>query len=379
MSINSDVIRHFHSIYPASPPPRVYRAPGRVNLIGEHTDYNLGLVLPMAIDLACFVAIAPSSDNALRAHSIQLGQSVEWRIDEIRSVIPAGGWSDRVVGIAREVSQRGISIAGQNIVIDSEVPMGSGLSSSAALGVALALAFGGPRDPRELVEIAWTVENDFVGLPCGIMDQFISANGQQGSAILLDCRSLEWRGVTLPEDLLIVTVNSMVKRELAQSAYRTRVDECGRAARALGVASLRDADLSAVDLLDGGLDNALRKRARHVVTENARVGAFADAARRGDLTEMGRLVTESHRSLRDDYEVSCPELDFLVGAALRVAGVYGARMMGGGFGGSTVNLVRPDAVDTLRSVVSSKYRRFRGITPDIHVCNASGGAGEVDV
>ncbi len=229
MLVRSEVIRQFHSIYPASAPPRVYRAPGRVNLIGEHTDYNLGLVLPMAIDLACYVAIGPSNGNVLRAHSIQLGEGVEWKIDEIPSGIPHGGWSDRVVGIARELLLRGVPIVGQNILIDSDVPMGSGLSSSAALGVGLALALGGPRDPRELAEIAWHVENDFVGLPCGIMDQFISANGQQGSAILLDCRSLEWRDVKLPEDLVIVTVNSMVKRELAQSAYRTRVEECARA------------------------------------------------------------------------------------------------------------------------------------------------------
>jgi galactokinase len=379
MLVSGEAIRRFHSIYLPSAPPRLYRAPGRVNLIGEHTDYNLGLVLPMAIDLACFVVMAPSNDNVLRAHSIQLGESAGWRIDEIPSASPQGRWSDRAVGIARELLLRGVPIAGQNILIDSEVPMGSGLSSSAALGVGLALALGGPRDPRELAEIAWRVENDFVGLPCGIMDQFISASGQEGSAILLDCRSLEWRGVTLPEDLVIVTVNSMVKRELAQSAYRTRVEECARAARALGVASLRDVDLTAINFFDGGLDNTLRERARHVVTENARVEAFADAAERGDRTEMGRLVTESHRSLRDDYEVSCPELDFLVDAALEIPGVFGARMMGGGFGGSTVNLVQPDAIDKMRSRVSSKYQRFRGVTPDIHICRASAGACEVTV
>jgi galactokinase len=257
------------------------------------------------------------------------------------------------------------------------VPMGSGLSSSAALGVGLALALGGPRDPRELAEIAWQVENDFVGLPCGIMDQFISANGQQGSAILLDCRSLECRDVKLPRDLVIVTVNSMVRRELAQSAYRTRVEECARAAQALGIANLRDADLRAIDASGSVFDGTLRKRARHVVTENARVEAFADGAGRGDREEMGRLMTESHRSLRDGYEVSCPELDLLVDLALEIPGVFGARMMGGGFGGSTVNLVRSDAIDKMRSVVSSKYQQFRGITPDIHVCRASAGACEV--
>jgi galactokinase len=367
----------FPSIYPESGVPRMWRAPGRVNLIGEHTDYNQGLVLPMAIDLDCIVAAASSEDGRMRAHSIQLGAGAEWRIEEIESAVPTGVWSDRVVGIARELARRGASITGQNILIDSQVPMGGGLSSSAALGVSLALALGGPRDPRELAELAWRVENDFVGVPCGIMDQFISANGQEGSAILLDCRTLQWRAVKLPEDFAIVTVNSMVARELSQSAYRTRVEECARAARDLGIASLRDADLDTIDSALARSDGILRKRARHVVTENARVEAFAGAAGRGDVHEMGRLVTESHRSLRDDYEVSCAELDFLVDSALAVPGVFGARMMGGGFGGCIVTLVRRGAVARLSSVISSEYRRFREITPEIHVCRASAGASAV--
>jgi len=369
----------FPSIYPESGSPRVWRAPGRVNLIGEHTDYNLGLVLPMAIDLDCVVAAAPSGGGWLRAHSIQIGGGAQWRFEEIESAAPAGGWSDRVVGIAQELARRGESITGQDILIDSKVPMGGGLSSSAALGVALALALGGPRDPRELAELAWTVEKDFVGVPCGIMDQFVAANGQEGAAILLDCRTLECRAIKLPEDLAIVTVNSMVTRELSQSAYRTRVEECARAARTLGIASLRDADQNGVDSVLARFDGILRKRARHVVTENARVEAFTGAAQHGDLAEMGRLVTESHRSLRDDYEVSCAELNFLVDAALATPGVFGARMMGGGFGGSIVTLVRRDAVDRLIGFVSSEYQRFRQITPEIHVCRASAGASQVKV
>jgi len=381
MLVCSERINLFHSVYPSTAVPRVWRAPGRVNLIGEHTDYNLGLVLPMAIDLACFVATAPSPSGVLCVHSIQLGEGAEWRVEDIPSATPQGKWSDRVVGIARELALRGVPIAGQNLLIDSEVPLGGGLSSSAALGVALGLALGGPAPggshaALELARLAWTVENDFVGVPCGIMDQFISANGQEGAAILLDCRTLACRTVKLPEDVAVVTVNSMIKRELSHSAYRTRVEECACAARELGIASLRDADQQGFDSLSS-LNETLRKRARHVITENARVRAFADAAERGDLPEMGRLVTESHGSLRDDYEVSCPELDFLVDAALASPGVFGARMMGGGFGGSTVNLVRWDAVDRFRSELSSEYRRFREITPDIHVCVASAGASQV--
>jgi galactokinase len=331
----------------------------------------------MAIDLACFVATAPSQSAVLRVHSIQLGETAEWRVEDIPSAAPSGKWGDRVVGIARELARGGVPIAGQNVLIDSEVPLGGGLSSSAALGVALALALGGPRDALELAQLAWTVENDFVGVPCGIMDQFISASGQEGAAILLDCGTLQWRAVKLPEEVAVVTVNSMIKRELSHSAYRTRVEECACAARELGIASLRDAGQAELDALDHAVNDTLHKRARHVITENARVEAFAAAAERGDLAAMGRLVTESHQSLRDDYEVSCPELDFLVDMALAVPGVFGARMMGGGFGGSTVNLVGWDAVDRFRSTLSSEYRRFRDITPDIHVCVASAGASQV--
>jgi galactokinase len=194
--------------------------------------------------------------------------------------------------------------------------------------------------------------------------------------MLLDCRTLACRAVKLPEDVAVVTVNSMIKRELSHSAYGTRVEECACAARELGIASLRDADQQGPDSLST-LNDTLRKRARHVITENARVEAFAAAAERGDLAEMGRLVTQSHQSLRDDYEVSCPELDFLVDTALAVPGVFGTRMMGGGFGGSTVILVRWDAVDPVRSALLSEYRRFRQITPDIHVCVASAGASQV--
>jgi galactokinase len=344
-----------------------------VNLIGEHTDYNLGLVLPMAIDLACFVSTAPSGDGWLRVHSKQLGRSAQWRVEELRNRLRQGDWSDRVVGIARELARREIPVAGQNVLIDSRVPVGGGLSSSAALGVALALALGGPREPRALAQLAWAAETDFVGVPCGIMDQFVSASGQAGAAILLDCRTLEWRAVKLPEDVAVVVANSMIKRELGQSAYRTRVEECNQAARALRVPSLRDASSGGLDTLD----EVLRKRARHVITENERVEAFGEAAERGDIEEMGRLLIESHQSLRDDYEVSCPELDFLVDTAIAVPRVLGARMMGGGFGGSTVNLVFRDAVEALQSALIAAYQEFRGCAPEIHVCVASRGACEV--
>jgi galactokinase len=349
----------------------VWRAPGRVNLIGEHTDYNLGLVLPMAIDLACWVAAAPSrsgsdNDGRLRVYSEQIGAGSQWRVEDLRHASPVGDWTDRVAGIAWELARRGVELRGANVLIDSEVPLGGGLSSSAALGVSLALALGGPGEAVELARVAQAAETDFVGVPCGIMDQFIAAAGQEGSAILLDCRSLRSRAVKLPEDVAVVTANSMVKHQLDDSAYRTRVEECAQAARRLGVGSLRDAELEML----GALDGVVSKRARHVLTENLRVESFVAAAEARDAVQMGRLVTESHISLRDDYEVSCVELDVLVEAALRVEGVFGARMIGGGFGGSTINLVHPEAVGALQAAL-------RGLTPEIHVCVASAGASEI--
>ena len=366
----AEIVRKFDARYPASATPRVWRAPGRVNLIGEHTDYNLGLVLPMAIDLACWVAVAPSGDEWLRVYSQQLGAGSQWCIADIPRALPVGDWTDRVAGIAWELSRRGVELHGANVLIDSQVPLGGGLSSSAALGVSLALALGGPREPLEVAKLARAAEVDFVGVPCGIMDQFISA---EGWAMFLDCRSLSWSSVKLPADVAIVTANTMVKHELEASAYRTRVEECAEAARKLGVASLRDAELGTLVALDG----ALLKRARHIVTENARVSRFVAAAEGDDAAEMGRIVTESHISLRDDYEVSCVELDFLVEAALRVEGVLGARMTGAGFGGSTVNLVHPEAVDSLKATLAAEYRKYHGLTPEMHLCVASPGASEV--
>jgi galactokinase len=343
-----------------------------VNLIGEHTDYNLGLVLPMAIQLNCTVAFAPSSSGCLRVYSEEMEESAEWPVKHLAEIKPTGGWSDRVAGVAWTLARRGVRIESQDVLIGSTVPLGGGLSSSAALGVAMTLALGGPRDPLQLAKLAQSAERDFVGVPCGIMDQFVSANGKAGAAILLDCSSLQSREVSLPRELAIVAVNSMVKHELGDSAYRTRVAECAEAAAQLGVRTLRDATLDDLNKLSG----VVLKRARHVVTENARVEAFA-AAERADLEKMGRLAVESHESLRDDYEVSCPELDFLVETALKLPGVFGARMTGGGFGGSTVNFVRSDAVEKFGAALAQSYEARWGLVPEVHVCVASDGAKQV--
>ena len=358
-----EIVRRFREVYPSSGEPHVYRAPGRVNLIGEHTDYNLGLVLPMGIGLECRVATAArASGDVLRVHSEQLG-TAEIRLSRLQ---PRGDWTDRVAGIAWALGR----VPAQDVLISSTVPVGGGLSSSAALGVALALAFGGPRDSLELAKIARAAETDFAGVPCGIMDQFAAATG---GAALLDCRSLEFRAVKIPKDLAIVAVNSMVRHELGDSAYRTRVEECAQAARELGVASLRDAGIDQLAKLDG----PLLKRARHVVTENARVEAFADAASRGDLAGMGRLAVESHRSLRADYEVSCPELDDLVDIAMHLPGVVGARMTGGGFGGCTVNFVCCEQLSRFGPAVAAAYRAKWQRMPEVYVCEPAPGASQI--
>jgi galactokinase len=367
------ILKRFREIYPGSAAPRAWRAPGRVNLIGEHTDYNLGLVMPMAIQLECVVTAAPSSSGLLRVYSEELASSAEWPVANIGELRRRGDWSDRVAGVAWELSRRGATIAAQDLLISSTVPLGGGLSSSAALGVAVMLALGGPRDPLELAQLARAAETGFVGVPVGIMDQFVAARGRAGAAILLDCGSLEFREVRLPEGIAIVAANSMVRHELGGSAYRRRVEECAEAARVLGVKCLREAAASRLSELAG----APLLRARHVITENARVEEFAAAAERGDVEKMGITLIESHRSLRDDYQVSCAELDFLVETALSVPGVLGARMTGGGFGGSTVNLLRKEAVPALESALLEKYPEKFGWRPEIHVCIAFDGASQL--
>jgi galactokinase len=360
---------------------RIVRAPGRVNLIGEHTDYNLGFVLPIALDLACYIAYAPASDGHLHAYSEEEGEGRDWAVTEIPSLTPAGDWTDYVIGVARQLLDRGFEIQPANLLIRSTVPEGSGLSSSAALEVSSALALLGGRsiDGVELAKLCQRAEIEFVGMPCGIMDQYISVFGQPRAAIELDCRSLTHQLVPLPDNVEIYAVNSMVKHELAQTAYRERTEECAMAVDALHrefpeIESLRDATMRHLEMVE--LPAKIARRARHVVTEIGRVGLFVNAAARRDVERIGELFVESHRSLQHAYEVSSDELDFLVDVAIGIDGVYGARMTGGGFGGCTVNLLRPGGADRFQSEVVSAYReRFR-LVPQIFRCVPSGGAGE---
>ena len=349
--------------------PEVFRAPGRVNLIGEHTDYNLGFVLPIAIDLACYAASAPNRDGMLRVYSMNFEQGREWPLGRIGNLLPSKDWSDYVIGVARQIP----NLRARDVMIYSTVPVGSGLSSSAALEISSALALGWPFDGPsiELAKLGQNSENRFVGIPCGIMDQYVAVFGREHAAIRIDCRSLENEPVALPGDVAIVAVNTMVKHELSQSAYRERVAECALAAEELHVKSLRDAT---EDQLAAVTDEVARKRARHVLSENRRVEQFVEACRKGDLAEMGRLFVASHSSLQHDYEVSCEELDFLVDAAIHTPGVYGARMTGGGFGGCTVNLVAPGDVDAFEQTVGASYRTRFNIDPSFYRVRPSAGA-----
>jgi len=347
-----------------------YRAPGRINLIGEHTDYNLGLVCPMAIDRDCVAEAAPYIHGRLRFESRQFDDAWELALEDIEAAQPRRHWADYCVGVARELARAGFALQPATVSIDSAVPVGAGLSSSASLEVATALALlhGRPMAPLDLALLCQRAEREFVGLPCGIMDQYISVHGQAGCALAIDCRDLTSTAVALPPGAAVIAVNTGVKHALAESAYATRVAECAAAAREAGVASLREAPAASV---------SLNARGRHIVSENSRVTDFLAAADAGDVREMGRLFTASHRSLQYDYEVSCAELDFLVDAALQLPGVYGARMTGGGFGGCTVNLVRPEMADQFGHAVAGMYERQYGRRPAVFVCRASAGAGPV--
>jgi galactokinase len=342
---------------------RLFRAPGRVNLIGEHTDYNLGFVLPIALDLACYAATGPNGEGKLRLFSGNLEQWAEWPVEAIRDLEPSGEWTDYVVGVAQQLLASGYEITPLNVLIQSTVPTGSGLSSSASLEVAAALALlqGRPIEPLELAKVCHRAETQFAGLPCGIMDQFISIFGRDLAAIKIDCRSLEHEPVELPAQLEVIAVNSMVKHELGQSAYRDRVRECAEAVEAARrfnpkVRSLRDFDGGLWHTMEPALPRIPRKRARHILTENVRVQQFAEASRAGDPGRMGKLFLASHESMREDYEITCEEIDFLVESAMAQEGVHGARMTGGGFGGCTVNLVAPYAAGSFRAAMETAYQ-----------------------
>ncbi|HET6979513.1 MAG TPA: galactokinase [Pyrinomonadaceae bacterium] len=364
---------------------RTFRAPGRVNLIGEHTDYNDGFVMPAALDFSTWVKISPLEERKLKIFSENFEEEVEIDLDD-RNLSARDHWSDYPVGVAVVLERAGYRLRGARLQIRGEVPIGSGLSSSAAIEVAVICALVANSelkiDPRELALLCQRAENEFVGARVGIMDQFISLFGQANKALLLDCRSLEFRLLPLPDNVRLLICNTMVKHALASSAYNERRAQCEAGVKHLAkflpeVEALRDVTLAQLEEHADELDEVVYRRCRHVITENARVLSAGNALERGDLEGFGHLMAASHRSLRDDYEVSCAELDLMVELARDVAGVYGARMTGGGFGGCTVNLVAESSVEEFKELASREYERITSLRSEIYVCTAAAGAEEV--
>jgi len=365
--------------------PRLYRAPGRVNLIGEHTDYNDGFVLPAALELRTWVAAAARRDRRLRIRSLRFGATLEFDLDD-PAPAPRRDWSDYVRGVAVMLQKAGHRLAGANLLIDSDVPIGAGLSSSAALEVSTGYALldlsGVAVDRTELARCGQRVENEFVGSRTGIMDQFVSCYGAAGHALLLDCRSLAFRLVPIAPSVRLVICNSMVRHELAAGEYNLRRAECERGVALLksalpAIRALRDVGAAELTAHAALLPELTLRRCRHIVTENERVERAGTALDAGRVEEFGRLMNASHVSMRDDYEISCRELDILVELAWRVEGVLGSRMTGGGFGGCTVSMVRADAVERFRASLAAGYAAATGITPDILICSPGDGVGVV--
>ncbi|MBC7264251.1 MAG: galactokinase [Chloroflexi bacterium] len=358
----------------------VAAAPGRVNLIGEHTDYNDGYVLPMAIDRAVVMAAVPRDDQQVRLWSVNFGQEAEFSLHEITRDSQAS-WSNYVRGIAWVLQKAGYPLRGMDAVIVGDVPIGAGLSSSAAIETVAAYIFerlsGFSLTGPERARLCQQAENEFVGMRCGIMDQFVASLGQRDHALFIDCRDLHFRHVPLPEGVAIAVCDTHVSRDLVSSAYNTRRAECEQGAQLLGVRALRDVSLRTFQEKERGLPEPIRRRCRHVISENERVLRAMEALERGDVQTAGALINESHESLRDDYEVSCKELDVMVAAARAVEGVYGARMTGAGFGGCTVNLVAAEAVEAFRRRVAATYREVTGIEASIYVCMATDGVREL--
>lgn len=380
--VPAQIVSGFQTAFQTAALPTIYRAPGRVNLIGEHTDYNLGYVLPVALEMSCYAAIAPNDGASLRIFSQDFDRQFSIAIDQIAAAQPQREWHDYVVGVAKELVKLEIPLTGADLFIKSEVPVGSGLSSSASLEMSCACALLGSRTikPLELALLGQRAERQFVGVPTGIMDQYASVFGRSHSAVQIDCRSLTHEYVSLPKGVSVLAVNSMVKHELGSSAYRERVKECRAAVEALqqtdpSVQSLRDATLDFFTRVQETVPPVPRQRARHVITETERVVEFAAAARVGNLEVMGKLFVASHRSMQYDYEISCEEIDFLVDSALKIPGVYGARMTGGGFGGCTVNLVKAGSEDEFMRELASAYEAAYSLTPIFYDCKPANGAG----
>ena len=362
-------------------PELLVSAPGRVNLIGEHTDYNDGFVLPVAIDKKIIIGGSRRADDVVRLYSLNFGEFQEFSIS---SLVKQNTWSDYVKGVVSELLQDGHHLRGFNAALEGNVPRASGLSSSAAIEVAsaffMAQMFQLSMSGEEMAKLCQRAENRFVGVNCGIMDQFISRLGKLGHALLIDCRDLRYQLVPFEvEGCSIVMCNSNVKRQLVDSAYNERRSQCEEGVRLLkatlpAIAALRDVTSAQLQAHAALLPPLTFQRCRHVVTENERVTQAVEALNANNIARFGELLNQSHESLRDDYQVSCKELDILVELARSVNGTIGSRMTGAGFGGCTVSLVQDSAVETFRQVIVEKYKERTGITADVYISKAEDGA-----
>jgi galactokinase len=367
--------------------PAIFAAPGRVNLIGEHTDYAEGFVMPVAIDFATLAGISPRSDGKIAIHSENFQET---RFFDAASLPRSATrhWSDYPIGVVAMLAEEGHRISGFSLSLWGDVPLGSGLSSSAAVEVATALAVTSHLEarytPPELARICQRAENNFVGANSGIMDQFISANGAEDHALLLDCRDLSFKLVPLPPHVALVIANTMVKHSVAGGEYATRRAEVEQACAAIArhrpkVRFLRDATVEDLDRWGAEMPPNALKRARHVITENLRTVAAAEALLKGDLARLGRLMAEAHWSYSHDFEASCPEADTMVELARDLPGLIGARLTGGGFGGCTINLVERAQAPAFAEALAGRYTSSVGIRPQIHICRAAGGAHRIEL
>jgi galactokinase len=367
--------------------PTVSRAPGRVNLIGEHTDYNDGFVMPAALEFATLTAAAPRPDRRLRVYSMIMDETRELDLDSPPEA-GDGDWSDYVFGVALMLEESGRRLCGADLVIWTDVPIGSGLSSSAALEVscahALLTAADLPFEAIETAKICQRAENDFVGMRCGVMDQYVSCRGFAGHALLIDCRSLASRNVAIAPNVKLLIANSSVRHQHAGGEYNARREACEEGVRLLRrhlgpIKALRDVTPNQLYAQRRKLPELIYRRCRHIVTENARVLEAERALNAGDFVACGRAMNDSHVSMRDDFEITCPEIDTLVGLAQAVEGVYGSRMTGGGFGGCTVSLVEAAAVDRAAQIMIDGYRVATGREAEVFACAPSDGAGLIPV
>ena len=380
------VIRRFAECFGDSEGVHIFRAPGRVNLIGEHTDYNDGFVLPVAIDRTAIIVGRPREDRTVCVYSINLEQTDSFDLD-LPPAIQRGHWMNYIEGVARVLQSKGYELQGVDMVLESDVPVGAGLSSSAAIEIAAAftllLLSGKSIDRREIALACQQAEHEYTGANVGIMDQFISAMGEEKTALLIDCRSLEFEKIPVDtKDYALMICDTGVKHDLAASAYNDRHRECEEAVKILSeslpsIQALRDVSMRQFRAYEDHLPETLRKRAHHVIWENERTLAAASALRLRDFDQLGKLMYASHQSLKDDYEVSAPELDILVDLASTIPGVLGSRMTGGGFGGCTVSFVQRERVEEFSELMTRVYKEKTGRDLTIYNCEIIGGAEEI--